>query len=93
MPKVILINTLFKIEFQADIDTWGPMNISHIEGSLISHLGEPRPAEHGHRVQACSVSPARSEAFLGEGSECAPAQVASGCWGQRKKHMSSMFSL
>lgn len=93
MPTVILINALFKTEFQVDIHTLGPMNISHIEWNLISHLGETSPAECGHRLQACSALPARREAFLGDGSEHTPAQVTSGCWGQRKKHMSSTFSL
>lgn len=50
MPTAILISTLFKIEFQADRYTWGPMNISQIEWSLISNLGETLPTECGHRV-------------------------------------------
>lgn len=51
---VILINTLFKREFQEDI--WyrrGPINISYISRSLISNLGEIMPAECGPNVQAC----------------------------------------
>lgn len=93
MRMVILINTLFKIEFQGDIYTGGPMNISHIEWSLIFHPEDSRPAECGYRVQAYSVSPVRREASLGEGSERTPAQVTSGWWGRRKKHTGSMFSL